>query len=194
MTDAVRALEGRTIAEIACESSRDPADVLFDTALADGLDTVFVGKFFNSDDDGVEPLLQHPAGVVALSDAGAHLKFLCDAGFGLHFLGHWVRERGAFTLEEGVRRLTSDPARKYRIPERGTIAPGQWADLLLFDPKTVGISPLERVRDLPAGGTRMIRRPRGVHGVWVNGMQVFDGERYTALKAGPGHVLDRFVN
>jgi N-acyl-D-aspartate/D-glutamate deacylase len=192
-TGAVQALEGRTIAELARESGRDPVDVLFDTALADGLDTVFVGKFFNSDDDGVQPLLQHSAGVVALSDAGAHLKFLCDAGFGLHFLGHWVRERGAFTLEEGVRRLTSDPARKYRIPERGCIEPGAWADLLLFDPKTVGISRLERVSDLPGGGTRMIRRPRGVHGVWVNGTQVFDGERYAAPGTGPGHVLDRFL-
>jgi N-acyl-D-aspartate/D-glutamate deacylase len=192
-TDTVQALEGRTIAELARESGRDPVDVLFDTALADGLDTVFVGKFFNSDDDGVQPLLQHSAGVVALSDAGAHLKFLCDAGFGLHFLGHWVRERGAFTLEEGVRRLTSDPARKYRVPERGCIEPGAWADLLLFDPKTVGISRLERVSDLPGGGTRMIRRPRGVHGVWVNGTQVFDGERYAAPGTGPGHVLDRFL-
>jgi N-acyl-D-aspartate/D-glutamate deacylase len=130
--------------------------------------------------------------VVALSDAGAHLKFLCDAGFGLHFLGHWVRERGAFSLEEGVRRLTSDPAAKYRIPERGRIGPGAWADLVLFDPATVGISALERVSDLPAGGTRMIRRPRGVHGVWVNGVRVFDGERYAALAGGPGRVLDRF--
>jgi len=191
-TDALRALEGRTIAELARESGRDPVDVLCETALADGLETVFVGKFFNSDDDGVQPLLQHPAGVVALSDAGAHLKFLCDAGFGLHFLGHWVRERRAFTLEEGVRRLTSDPARKYRIPERGQIAPGNWADLLLFDPQAVGISKLERVRDLPGGGTRMIRRPRGVHAVWVNGTRVFDGADYVALGAGPGHVLDRF--
>jgi N-acyl-D-aspartate/D-glutamate deacylase len=130
--------------------------------------------------------------VVALSDAGAHLKFLCDAGFGLHLLGHWVRERGAFTLAEGVRRLTSDPARKYRIPDRGRIEPGAWADLLLFDPATVGISPLERASDLPGGGTRMIRRPRGVYGVWVNGVSVFDGERYTRLEAGPGRVLDRF--
>lgn len=191
-TGAVQALEGRTIADIARESGRDPVDVLFDTALVDLLETVFVGKFFNSDDDGVQPLLQHPAGVVALSDAGAHLKFLCDAGFGLHFLGHWVRSRGAFTLEEGVRRLTSDPARKYRIPERGRIAPGNWADLLLFDPAAVGISKLERVSDLPGGGTRMIRRPRGVHGVWVNGTQVFDGARYATLEAGPGQVLDRF--
>jgi len=192
-TDAVRALEGRSIAELARASGRDPVDVLFDAALEDGLETVFVGKFFNNDDDGVEPLLRHPAGVVALSDAGAHLRFLCDAGFGLHFLGHWVRERGAFTLEEGVRRLTGDPARRYRIPHRGRIVPGAWADLLLFDPATVSISRLERVSDLPGGGTRMIRRPRGVHGVWVNGAQVFDGARYAPREAGPGHVLDRFA-
>lgn len=192
-TDALRAIEGRSVAELARESGRDPVEVLLDTALDDGLDTVFVGKFFNNDDDGVQPLLQHPAGVVALSDAGAHLRFLCDAGFGLHLLGRWVRERKAFTLEEAVRRLTGDPARKYRIPHRGRIVPGAWADLLLFDPAKVGISKLERVSDLPGGGTRMIRRPRGVHGVWVNGERVFDGERYAPGEAGPGHVLDRFA-
>jgi len=191
-TERGRALEGKSIAELARVAGIDPLDAFFDLAFAESLDTAFVGKFYNSDDDGVQPLLQHPAGVVALSDAGAHLKFLCDAGFGLHFLGHWVRRRGAFTLEEGVRRLTSDPATRYRIPGRGRIAPGAAADLLLFDPATVGISPLERVSDLPGGGTRMIRRPRGVHGVWTNGVQVFDGERYTALEGGPGKVLDRF--
>jgi N-acyl-D-aspartate/D-glutamate deacylase len=191
-TERGRALEGKSIAELARVAGIDPLDAFFDLAFAESLDTAFVGKFYNSDDDGVQPLLQHPAGVVALSDAGAHLKFLCDAGFGLHFLGHWVRERKAFTLEEGVRRLTSDPATKYRIPGRGRIAPGAWADLVLFDPTTVGISPLERVSDLPGGGTRMIRRPRGVHGVWTNGVRVFDGERYAAVEAGPGKVLDRF--
>jgi N-acyl-D-amino-acid deacylase len=190
----LRSLEGRTIAEIARERGVDPTDALFDLALADGLATTFVGKFFNSDDDGVQPLLQHRAGVVALSDAGAHLKFLCDAGFGLHLLGHWVREREAFTLEEGVRRLTSDAATKYRIPGRGRIEAGAWADLLLFDPATVGISKLERVADLPGGGTRMIRRPRGVHGVWVNGVLVFDGAGYAVLEGGPGQVLDRFAS
>jgi N-acyl-D-aspartate/D-glutamate deacylase len=191
-TERGRALEGKSIAELARVAGLDPLDAFFDLAFAENLDTTFVGKFFNSDDNGVQPLLQHPAGVVALSDAGAHLKFLCDAGFGLHFLGHWVRDRGAFTLEEGVRRLTSDPARKYRIPERGRIEAGAWADLVLFDPATVGISKLERVADLPGGGTRMIRRPRGLHGVWVNGVQVFDGERYARLESGPGRVLDRF--
>jgi len=141
----------------------------------------------------VAPLLKHDSGVVALSDAGAHLIFMCDAGFGLHFLRHWVRETGTFTLEEGVRRLTSDPAAKYRIPDRGTIAAGAWADLLLFDPSTVGMSALERRKDLPGGGARMIRQPQGVHGVWVNGIQIHDGRDYLPLDAGPGQVLTQFL-
>ena len=93
-----------------------------------------------------------------------------------------------------MRRLTSDPADKYRIPGRGRIAPGQWADLLLFDPAAVGVSPLERAADLPGGGTRMIRRPRGVHGVWVNGQRIADASGVRALAAGPGQVLTEFAH
>ena len=91
-----------------------------------------------------------------------------------------------------MRRLTSDPATKYRIPKRGLIAPGYHADLVLFDPARVGITKLRKVKDLPGGGTRMLRDPQGVQGVWVNGVQVFDGRCYTALDCGPGQVLRRF--
>lgn len=170
------------------QRASDPLEFLFDLPL----DTQLVAKLFQNDDAGVAPLLKHPAGVVALSDAGAHLIYFCDAGFGLHFLAHWVRDTGTFTLEEGVRRLTSDPARKYRIADRGLIARGQWADLLLFDPATVGLSSLRRVSDLPGGGPRMIRTPLGVHGVWVNGLQVFDGVQYSPRPDGAGRILRAF--
>ena len=180
--------DGVPVTALAGREGKDPLDYVFDLPI----DTQLVAKLFQNSDSGVAPLLKHPAGVVALSDAGAHLIYFCDAGFGLHFLSHWVRETRTFTLEEGVRRLTSDPARKYRIPGRGTIAAGQWADLLLFDPSSVGISPMEKQTDLPGGGTRMMRRPRGVHGVWVNGLQVFDGEKYVERQCGPGHVLRTF--
>ena len=167
---------------------KDPLDLFCDQSL----DTQMIAKLFQNDDAGVAPLLRHEAGVLALSDAGAHLVYFCDAGFGLHFLAHWVRETGVFTIEEGVRRLTSDPARKYRIPDRGEIRPGAWADLLLFDPQAVGVSNLRRVRDLPGGGARMIREPTGVHGVWVNGVRVHDGRDYAALARGPGQVLRQY--
>jgi N-acyl-D-aspartate/D-glutamate deacylase len=178
-------LDGVPVTRLAAAAKQDPLDFVFDLPL----DTQLVAKLFQNDDAGVAPLLRHPAGVIALSDAGAHLIYFCDAGFGLHFLAHWVREMGTFTLEEGVRRLTSHPARHYRIPDRGTIEAGKWADLLLFDPRKVGLSGLQRVKDLPGGGTRMMRAPIGVHGVWVNGLQVFNGVKYSPQPDGPGRVL-----
>jgi N-acyl-D-aspartate/D-glutamate deacylase len=182
-------LEGVPVTQLAAAKDCDALDFVFDLPL----DTQLVAKLFQNDDAGVAPLIRHPAGVIALSDAGAHLIYFCDAGFGLHLLAHWVRGTGTLSLEEGVRRLTGDPARRYRIPLRGTIERGSWADLVLFDPATVGVSPLERRRDLPGGGARMIRSPRGVHAVWVNGLRVFDGVTHcVAPGQGPGRVLRNF--
>jgi len=181
--------DGISIPVLAGKAEKDPLDYVLDLPL----DAQLVAKLYQNDDAGVAPLLKHPAGVVALSDAGAHLIYFCDAGFGLHFLAHWVRETGTFSLEEGVRRLTSDPARRYRIPRRGSLEPGNWADFVLFDPASVGISGLQRRNDLPGGGRRMVRTPIGVHGVWVNGLQVFDGAKYSSRHDdGPGRVLRIF--
>jgi N-acyl-D-aspartate/D-glutamate deacylase len=182
----------RYAAEIAKTEHRDPLDVVLDLSLDEDLETAFLGRFLNVGDEGVVRLLKHEAGVVALSDAGAHLIYMCDAGFGLHFLAHWVRERGDFDLAEGIRRLTSHPADLYGIQNRGRLAVGAQADLLLFDPATVGVSPAERIADLPGGGRRTIRRPTGVHGVFCNGIRTFDGNDYARHAKGPGHVLDRF--
>jgi N-acyl-D-aspartate/D-glutamate deacylase len=182
----------RYVAEIAAAEHRDPLDVVLDLALDENLETAFLGRFLNVGDDGVARLLKHEAGVVALSDAGAHLIYMCDAGFGLHFLARWVRERGDFDIVEGIRRLTSHPADLYGIPNRGRIAVGAQADLLLFDPANVGVSPAERVADLPGGGRRTIRKPVGVQGVFCNGVMTFDGKDYVKHAKGPGHVLDRF--
>ena len=181
-------LEGTSITELAKQAGKDPLDFFFDLPVA----TQLVAKLFQNNDAGVAPLLKHERGVITFSDAGAHLIYFCDAGFGLHFLGKWVRETGTFTLAEGVRRLTSDPAQKYRIPGRGKIEVGAWADLMLFDPATVGISSLKKKPDLPGGGTRMLRDPVGVHGVWVNGVQVHDGKDYVSPERGPGQVLTDF--
>jgi len=119
-------------------------------------------------------LLRHPASLVSLSDAGAHLTFFNDAGFGLHLLGHWVRERGVLSLAEAVRKLTAEPAAVFGLVDRGMIRPGAWADLMLFDPSTVARGGKTRVNDLPAGGARLITPPVGLHGVWVNGQRVID--------------------
>jgi N-acyl-D-aspartate/D-glutamate deacylase len=184
--------EGITVADMARQQNVDPVDAFFDLALKEGLRTSFVGKLFQNVDAGVAPLLKHRASVITLSDAGAHLVYMCDAGFGLHFLAHWVRETGEFTLQEGIRRLTSEPAQRFRIPERGQLVEGAYADMLLFNPATVGISKSRSLCDLPGGGSRMVRDSQGVHGVWVNGVKVHDGSGYIELALGPGHVLDKF--
>ena len=184
--------EGMTVAAMARQLGVDPVDAFFDLALKEDLETSFVGKLFQNVDAGVAPLIKHRASVITLSDAGAHLVYMCDAGFGLHFLAHWVRQTGEFTLEEGIRRLTSDAAHRVRIPNRGRLVEGAPADLLLFDPASVGISRPISLNDLPGGGSRMVRESHGVHGVWVNGVKVHDGKNYVALERGPGQVLDQF--
>ena len=186
--------EGMTVAAIASQRGVDPVDAFFDLALKEGLKTSFVGKLFQNVDAGVAPLIKHRASVITLSDAGAHLVYMCDAGFGLHFLAHWVRETGEFTLQEGIRRLTSDAAHRFRIPERGRLVEGAPADLLLFDPAAVGISRPKSLQDLPGGGSRMVRDGHGVHGVWVNGVKVHDGRAYAELERGPGQVLSEFYS
>jgi N-acyl-D-aspartate/D-glutamate deacylase len=95
------------------------------------------------------------------------------------------------SLAEAVHRVTGLPATLYRIPDRGRIAEGAFADMILFDPARIGISKTRRVKDLPASASRLVREPVGLDGVWINGIQVFDGNDYVAAE-GPGRVLDRF--
>jgi N-acyl-D-aspartate/D-glutamate deacylase len=177
--------EQRSIAELARSAGKDPLDTMLDLALEEDLDTVFSALLLNSDEEAVGRMLRHPASLVSLSDAGAHLTFFNDAGFGLHLLGHWVRERAALPLEEAVRRLTSHPASVFGIRGRGALKAGYHADLLLFDPATVNRGPKQRVFDLPGGHPRLNTPAIGVEGVWVNGVRL-SGD------ALPGRLLREF--
>ena len=184
IASARKECEQRSIGELARAAGRDPLDAMLDLALEENLDTVFNAMLLNSDEQAVAEMLRHPASLVSLSDAGAHLTFFNDAGFGLHLLGHWVRERGALSLPEAVRRLTSTPAELFGIRNRGALKPGYAADLMLFDPRTVGRGAKQRVFDLPGDHPRLTTPARGLHGVWVN------GERN--LQRLPGRVLRDF--
>ncbi|HEX9396931.1 MAG TPA: amidohydrolase family protein [Burkholderiales bacterium] len=168
--DKVQVVENqRTIADLAASSGKDPLDVMLDLALEENLDTAFNAMLLNSDEAAVGRMLTHPNAMVSLSDAGAHLTFFNDAGYGLHLLGHWVRDLGVLKLEQAAEKLTSHPARIFGIRGRGALKPGYWADLLLFDPATVGRGSKRRVFDLPGGQPRLTCDPEGVHGVWING-------------------------
>ena len=187
-----KGLVDKTIGQLARDQRRHPWDVFLDFGLDGELDAMFDCRLFNIDENEVQKLLRHPNAAIALSDAGAHLSFLCDAAFGLHLLGHWVRERGSLTLEQAVRSVTSAVAGAYRIADRGALVPGAWADLMLFDPKTVGRGPKRRVNDLPTGATRLDTAAVGLHGVWVNGVRTVD-ERGLIRDCGrPGQLLRKF--
>jgi N-acyl-D-aspartate/D-glutamate deacylase len=176
------------ITKLAEEANKEPLDWLFDQSL----DAQFVGKMYQNNDEGVAKLLSHRNAIIALSDAGAHVEFLCDAGFGLYFLQHWVNKTGTFSLAKAVEKLTSDPAARYRIKQRGQVKEGYYADLVLFNPKNIGISKLFRLDDLPGEGSRLMRKPNGIHGVWVNGTKVIDKENNQSSQKGSGHILTEF--
>jgi len=185
--------EHQSVAALAARAGTDPLSFMLDLALAEDLDTVFTALLLNSDEDAVGRMLRHPSSLVSLSDAGAHLTFFNDAGFGLHLLGHWVRERNALTLAEAARKLTGDVAALFGIQERGVLEPGYRADLLLFDPAQVNRGPKARVRDLPADGARLTTPAVGVHGVWVNGVRIADEHGMQLPDQLPGEFLRSFA-
>jgi len=178
---------GRTLADVAAARGGDVIDALFDLALADDLGTRFSMLLLNYDEDRVADLLRRPDGLIALSDAGAHVSVLCDAGYATHFLGHWVRERGLLPLEEAVRRLTSMPADVYGVADRGRLVPGAAADVTCFDAARVGSRQPERVTDFPGGAPRWIVRSEGIACVLVGGVPFLDGGECTGSL--PGRVI-----
>ena len=178
---------GRTLADVAAARGGDVIDALFDLALADDLGTRFSMLLLNYDEDRVADLLRRPDGLIALSDAGAHVSVLCDAGYATHFLGHWVRERGLLPLEEAVGRLTAMPADVYGIADRGRLVPGAVADVTCFDAARVGSRQPERVTDFPGGAPRWIVRSEGISYVLVGGVPFLDGGECTGSL--PGRVI-----
>lgn len=183
-------LEGRTVAEIASERGADPFDTLIDVVLADGLRTVLWPPPAGDDDAHWalrERVWSHPDVLLAGSDAGAHLDRMCGAPYPTQFLAECLRGRRFMPVEQAVHHLSDRPARMFGLRDRGRIVPGAHADLVLFDPVTVGAEPARLVHDLPGGAVRMTAGSAGVHRVFVNGVEtVRDG---TARAALPGRVL-----
>jgi N-acyl-D-amino-acid deacylase len=190
--DEHRHLEGRMVGQLAAEQGKDPLDWLLDFGDSEDFATMFNAQILNADEDQVVKLLKDPNSTIGLADAGAHLFLFCDADFGLHLMGHWVRDRGDFTLEEAVAELTSKQADAYGIQERGRLQVGHFADLLMFDPATVGRGKKERVFDLPAGASRLVRQGSGVSGIWVNGVRVANDTGVIKNGVRPGKVLRDF--
>jgi len=185
--------EQHTVEELAQLHHKDPLDFVLDLAVSEDLKTVFTALLLNSDTQAVGKMLNDQNSLVSLSDAGAHLTFFNDAGFGLHLLGYWVRELGVMTLSEAVRRLTSQQAQILGLKNRGLLRAGYFADLLLFDPQIVDRGLKHRVYDLPGGAPRLNTDALGIKAVWVNGEQIVDQDGL--IKSAPlsGQLLTDFL-
>ena len=182
---ALKPLEGKSVADIAAAQGKDGVDAFLDLTLADDLDLEFTMASFNTRVDRMAEILGNKDVLVALGDGGAHVDMLCDAGYPTYLLGTWVRERGALTLEEGVRRLTSDPADCFGIRDRGRLTPGLAGDVAIFDPARIGSTNRgERRFDLPGGAKRMVMPSRGVEYTVVNGQVTWADGKLTGATAG----------
>jgi N-acyl-D-amino-acid deacylase len=182
---ALKHLEGKTVAQLARDEGKDGVDAFLDLTLKDDLDNEFTLQSFNTRIDRMTEVLNDPSILIGLGDGGAHLDMLCDSSYPTYMLGTWVRERKALSLEEAVRRMSSDPADFFGIRDRGRLRPGLAADVTIFDPARVGsVARLERLYDLPGGAKRMVRRSQGVEYTIVNGAVTWSGGALTGSAAG----------
>lgn len=178
---------GKTIAEMAAMRNQKPINAFLDLALDENLETIFWNANNGGDWDAMGEILRSPYVLIGTSDAGAHVLFGADFGYGTILLGLWVRERQVMSLEQAIHKLTFHPASIFGLPGRGLLRPGYAADITIFDPKTVHAEEPEWATDFPANTKRMIQKSIGLHYTIVNGTVINDRGRMTGDL--PGQVM-----
>ena len=167
----------RSIAEIAVAENKKPIDVFLDVSVSHNLDIFFIQAAANQDQSVVLDLMKHPFAIPTFSDSGAHVTQIMDSSIQTHLLGHWVRNKKAFSLEEAIHRMTLVPARAWGFDDRGILAEGKAADINIFDSDSVSPNLPELLHDLPSGAARLRQTSVGIKATIVNGdILVEDGE------------------
>jgi N-acyl-D-aspartate/D-glutamate deacylase len=185
---AMKSLEGKTVAQVAKERGKDGLDTFLDLALEDDLKIQYTIVLFNANENLIPELITDSRALIGLSDGGAHVDMLCDAGYCTYLLGTWVRDKQVMTLERAIQRITTEPAQFFGIHGRGQVAVGMAADLAIFDYHTVGSAKRPEMRyDLPGGGRRLVMPAHGVQYTIVNGEVLYAEQKHTG--ALPGQVL-----
>ena len=189
-SEANDGLKGRTVGDIARERGRRAFHTIVDICLEDDLQTVLWP--LPTDDDAESWRLraqawEHEAVMIGGSDAGAHLDRMAGAPYTAVWLDDCLRGRRLTTMENAIRHLTDVPARLFGLRDRGRIAEGFHADIVLFDADEIGATDIELVYDLPGNGKRLYAEATGIKRVIVNGVTtVIDGAATDAL---PGKVM-----
>jgi len=179
-------LAGRLVGEIAAERGQEPFDTFCEISLADELQTVFMPPLPGDDQESWElrrDIWRDPRTIVGASDAGAHLDMLSTFNFSTSMLKA-CRERNLMPLEEAIYYLTDQPARIYGLRDRGRIAEGWYADLMIFDENQIGPEPVTWRNDLPSGAGRLYGEAVGIEHVFANGVEVVRRNELTGNNAG----------
>jgi N-acyl-D-amino-acid deacylase len=176
-----------SMAELAAARGVHPVELMIDLSLEHDFDIYFRQPIANEDQDHVLEMMRHPRSLVTFSDSGAHVAQIMDSSLQTHLLSYWVREKQAFTLEQAVRRITYDTATVWGLHDRGLIRRGLAADLVVFDPDTIGPRLPEVVHDLPAGAKRLKQTADGIRHTIVGGEVVLTDNAHSG--ATPGRLL-----
>ncbi|MDA0789916.1 MAG: amidohydrolase family protein [Proteobacteria bacterium] len=187
MLEKNKSFEGRTVRDIALELGKDPFDAMLDLAVEEGLRTSFI-PMTGDHDPALWPmrarLWKDDRTVIGGSDAGAHLDMIDTFAFSTAVLAQGVREQRVIGLEDAVHQLTQVPAELLGLRKRGQIRQGWFADLVIFDPDTVGASDFYMRHDLPGDESRIYADAIGVRDVFVNGVRIIDAGVHTGQLPG----------
>jgi N-acyl-D-aspartate/D-glutamate deacylase len=173
-----------SIASIARERGVTPVEAYLDVIDASDGRAIVNWPVMNEKEDAIEELVTSPVTIMGLADAGAHATQIMDASQPTYFLSHWVRDRGVLSLEEGVRRLTSDTASFIGYRDRGVVREGAFADLNVLDLDALALGLPEIVRDFPGGAPRFVQRATGIDHTIVNGAPFMEHGEHTGALTG----------
>ncbi|UYN93117.1 MAG: amidohydrolase family protein [Enhydrobacter sp.] len=172
-----------TVEQLARARGQHPVEVMIDLSLADD-NQVYVQPLVNETPDDVLGILRHPRTLATFSDSGAHVCQEMGSSLQTHFLSYWVRKRGAFTLEQAVRKLTHDNAVAWELGDRGLVRQGYKADLVIFEEDRIRPCLPTVERDLPGGARRLVQKAEGIRATVVNGSVAFEGTEATGSNSG----------
>jgi N-acyl-D-aspartate/D-glutamate deacylase len=180
-------LPNPSIANEAARRGVDPVELMIDLALERDFDVFFVQQLTDQPDDELLEVLRYPHSAMTFSDAGAHVSQILDCSIQTHLLAYWVRERQALSLEEAIPMITRQPARIWRLHDRGMLREGYAADVTIFDLDTVAPDRPQVVTDLPGGARRLIQTAQGYVATIVNGVVLTRDGKPTDAR--PGRLL-----
>jgi N-acyl-D-amino-acid deacylase len=176
-----------TVAQLAAQRNVDPVEVMMDLALESNFNQLFMqfdmATVPKSEQEALTTL-RHPRTVMTFSDSGAHVSLIMDSSIHTHLLAYWVRERNAFSLEDGVKMITLTPAMAWGFTDRGLLRQGCIADLNIFDPATIAPQIPTIEHDLPTGARRLKQKSSGILATIIAGKVAFRNGEHTGALGG----------